>query len=397
MIFLLLGCSLLGLTLLLPTLSDLLSLAAIGFGRPSAPRAAPGPGEVPRLLVLVPAHDEEMLLAACLQSLMRLRYPADRYSITVIADNCTDRTAGVARAAGVRCVERTDPARPGKPRAIAWALQQLSIAEYDAVVIVDADTVVAPDFAAALAKAAPLDGKAVQGYFDVHNRTETALTRLAAVLAAANHRFAYPLKKRAGLNTPLVGNGMCIGTRVLLQHGWRAFSICEDWELYAQLTERGVPIECVPDAVVYAQAAHTLRASLSQRQRWTAGKLTVFARSGLPILRSGQISPRQKLDAIAELSALGPVLHLSLGALLIGVSLACRFPTALTLVFGASLFRPLAYTVAALRVQPDPAATLAAFAFLPVYALWRIGAAVAALKMLGETPWIRSERHHHVT
>src|SRR3989442_13686248 len=54
MIFLLLGCSVLGLTLLLPTLSDLLSLAAIGFGRPSAPPSAPGPGEGPRLLVLVP-------------------------------------------------------------------------------------------------------------------------------------------------------------------------------------------------------------------------------------------------------------------------------------------------------------------------------------------------------
>ena len=58
-----------------------------------------------------------------------------------------------------------------------------------------------------------------------------------------------------------------------------------------------------------------------------------------------------------------------------------------------SLLRPFAYTVAALPVQPDPVRTLAAFAFLPVYALWRLGAAAAAVTMLGDKPWIRTQRN----
>jgi len=229
----------------------------------------------------------------------------------------------------------------------------------------------------------------------VENRTETALTRLAAILATANHRFAYPLKQRAGLNTPLMGNGMCIGTNVLQTYGWTAFSIAEDWEMYAQLTARGVPIECAPDAVVYAQEAHTLRQSLTQRQRWTAGKLTVLARYGLAMVRSRRVSLRQKLDAVAELSAPGPVLHLGLASLGVGAALLVGSAPGIVPLLLATLLRPGAYAVLALCVQPDPAKALAAFAFSPVYAFWRVGAAAGALRMLGDKPWIRTQRHPH--
>ena len=385
---------LLAAALLLPTVSDWVSVVKIIFGRVTA--QGQRRRELPRLLVLVPAHNEEMMVAACIRSLLRMRYPAERRAVIVIADNCDDRTAAVARAAGADCMERRDPLYPGKPRAIAWALDSLSVDTYDAVVIIDADTVVDRDFAAGLAAAAPLNAKAAQAYFDVDNRTETALTRLAAVLATANHRFAYPLKKRAGLNTPLVGNGMCIGTDVLRMHGWTAFCIAEDWELYAQLTARGVPIESVPNAVLYAQEAHTLRQSLTQRQRWTAGKLTVLGRYALALVHSRRVSLHQKLDAVAELSAPGPVVHLGVATLGAGLAflLGSTWIAALLL---ATLLRPFAYTMLALRVQADPVKALAAFAFLPIYALWRVGAAVGALRMLGDQPWVRTERHAAVT
>lgn len=385
---------LLALALLLPTLSDCVSVIKVVFGRVAARRQ--GGRERPRLLVLVPAHNEEIMVAACIRSLLHMRYPAECRSVVVIADNCDDRTAEVARAAGARCLERRDPLHPGKPHAIAWALASMPLDSYEAVVIIDADTVVGQDFATGLAEAAPLEEKAVQAYFDVDNRTETALTRLAAVLASANHRFAYPLKQRAGLNTPLVGNGMCIGTDVLRTHGWTAFCIAEDWEMYAQLTTRGVPIEGAPHAVLYAQEAHTLRQSLTQRQRWTAGKLTVLGRHGPALMRSRRVSLRQKLDAIGELSAPGPVLHLGVATLGAGTGLLLGSAW-IAPVLLATLLRPCLYSVLALRVQPDPGKALAAFAFLPVYALWRIGAAVGALGMLGDKPWIRTERHAAVT
>src|SRR5581483_3655698 len=158
---------------------------------PGARRVRPRP---PRLLFLVPAHDEEALIGSCVQSLRRLRYPADAFAVWVVADNCSDRTAALARQAGACCLERTDPARPGKPHAVAWALARLPIRDFDAVAIIDADTVVDPGFARGLAAAAPLRAKVVQPFNGVRNPADNALTRLAAVLATANHGLAFLVK-----------------------------------------------------------------------------------------------------------------------------------------------------------------------------------------------------------
>ena len=377
--------------LLLPTLSDLLSVFRVLRRR--GPRVATGAAEVPRFLLLVPAHDEELLLPACLESLKQLRYPHQRLDVVVVADNCTDRTADIARAAGVSCLVRTAPEDPGKPSAIGWALARLTIADYDAVVIIDADTEVDPDFAASAAAAAPLADKVLQPYNGVSNQTENALTRMAAVLSAANHGLAYVLKTRAGLNVPL-SVGMCIGSRVLSSVGWTVTALSEDWELYAILTARGVRIEAVPDARIRAQEAATLRASSTQRRRWTAGKLSVLARHAWPLARSRQTGLVQKLDALAELSALGPVVHLGLVALATAGAILLHPPAAgwLVAILLATLVRPAVYTVAAVVKDPEPGSAIRAFAFLPFYALWRIGTAVTALGILRGAPWIRTAR-----
>jgi cellulose synthase/poly-beta-1,6-N-acetylglucosamine synthase-like glycosyltransferase len=251
--------------LLAPTLSDLLSLArvAIGAVAPAPPRS---PG-AQRLLFLVPAHNEELLLAGCVRSLHTQAYTHDQRRVVVIADNCTDRTAAVARVENKECLERRDPEHPGKPHAIAWALTQLPVQAYDAVVIVDADTIVDPSFAAEISAVGPLRSIAVQAYFGLSNPTESPITRMSAVLAAAIHRFAYPLKQRAGLNVPLVGNGMAVGTEVLATHGWHAFSICEDWEMFALLTANHVKIAGAPRARMYAQETHSLDERNTQHQR----------------------------------------------------------------------------------------------------------------------------------
>jgi cellulose synthase/poly-beta-1,6-N-acetylglucosamine synthase-like glycosyltransferase len=377
--------------LMLPVVSDSLCIVR-ALGRR---RARPDSTEVPRLLFLVPAHNEEQLIESCVGSLRRLRYPADRSTVVVIADNCTDRTAARARASGASCLERSDRAFPGKPRAIAWALTQLAVVLHDAVIIIDADTVVDPGFGAAVARAAPLNHKVLQAYFDVANPQDSSLTRMAAVLAAANFRFAYPLKRRVGVNAPLLGNGMCIGAGVLAAYGWKAFTIAEDWELYAQYTAQGISIESVEDARLFAQEACSLRQSSTQRQRWTAGKLTVLIRHLGALLRSRRIGLWQKLDSAAELSAPGPVVHLGLAASASVLLWLLRAPGVawLLLALWLPIARLAAYALVGLTTQPDPLRTAAAFAFLPVYAAWRLGTALISLKMVGDTPWVRTTRH----
>ena len=391
MIALSIALVLLFVVLALPTVSDLVSLVRISIRR-GRRTGTTTPGS-PQFLFLVPAHDEELLLPSCLQSLRRLRYPRERIEIVVIADNCRDRTADIAGAAGVRCLVRTAPNEAGKPRAIAWALSQLRVTDYDAVVIVDADTEVDRKFAAQLAVAAPLARKALQPYNGVSNRSENALTRMAAVLSGANHGLAYVLKTRAGVNVPLSA-GMCVGSSVLAAHGWTAYSLSEDWELYALLTERGVSIEAVPGAQIYAQEAATLKAGASQRRRWTAGKLAVLAAHALPLIRSRQTRVAQKLDGLAELSAPGPIVHLCLVSVAETVALLLHPPAGnwLAAALLATLLRPVVYTLAALGRDPEPIRAIGAFAFLPFYAVWRLCIAVTTIPTLSSRAWIRTDR-----
>jgi len=323
-----------------------------------------------------------------------MRYPAGRFGVVVVADNCTDRTAELARAAGAQCLERSDRALPGKPRALAWALTQLPIHESDAVIIIDADTVVDPGFGTALADVAPIADRAFQAYFDVRNPGDTLLTRMATVLAAANYRFAYALKRTVGLNAPLMGNGMCLGTKVLAEHGWKAFTIAEDWELYALYTAQGVSIESLPAAHLYAQEARSLDQSSTQRRRWTAGKLTVLGRHIGRLLTSRKIGLAQKLDSLAELTGPGPVVLFGLAIVAAALTLILRPPGAawLLIALAASVARQAAYAVAGLSVQREPLRASLAFVFLPLYLVWRLGAAARALGQVGDKPWVRTAR-----
>lgn len=382
------GLAALGVILLLPTLSDLWSVLGL---RRSAPRRIPS--RSPRLLAIVPAHNEALLIEATVRTLLTQDYPRDRWRVLVIADNCTDDTAPRARAAGAECLERHDPEHRGKPHAIAWAIEQVSLDDLDAVTIVDADAIVAPDFATGLAAEAPLNEKAVQPYNDVRNPGESMLTRMSAVFAAARFRGSFLLKQRAGLNIPLSA-GLCLGTDLLRRYGWDAFTLCEDWELYASLTARGAPVTLATAAHLYAQETKSLRQSSRQRRRWMLGKAAVLAAWGGRIIFTARASVHQKLDALGELTSPGPALHLGLvaaGWLAAGLTGTLTSPW--LFVLSASLLRPAAYATLGIATDPRPAAAARAFVFLPAYALWRLGSAVGSIFTLAHREWERTERH----
>ena len=171
----------------LPLISELLSLLR---GDRRFATLGPSNGEAPRLLFLVPAHDEELLIAECARSLLDMAYPPASRRIIVIADNCSDQTARIAREQGAETLIRADPHAPGKPQAIAWALGQIALRDWDACVIIDADSTVAAGFASGLAKLAPLNDIAFQANFGVLNEFESWLTRLGGVLSRCTRSWS---------------------------------------------------------------------------------------------------------------------------------------------------------------------------------------------------------------
>jgi cellulose synthase/poly-beta-1,6-N-acetylglucosamine synthase-like glycosyltransferase len=387
---------LLVLPFLIPVLSDAISLLKILYSRRAGGVDTAAKAIAPqRILFFVAAHNEELLISDCLQALRGLRYQPESYGIVVIADNCDDGTASIARKEGAECLVRHDPTHKGKPHAIAWGLERIRLEEYDAVAIVDADTIVDPDFARQLDLAWPLREIGVQTFNGVSNPDENAITRMAALLSTAYYEFVYPLRERAGLSVPLTGAGMVVGTGVLMKHGWPAFSLSEDLELYTILTGHGVSIRGARRARVYSQEARSLGQGWSQRLRWRGGRLSVLLRHWRGVIGGSGITLHQRIDTLGELVLPGPATQFGLLLPIILTVFLLQPPAVFIVVALASLpvLRWLIYTLLALTRADQPVATLASMLFLPIYTIWRLRAELAALRWIGDRPWIRTRRH----
>jgi len=380
----------------LPNLVDVAAIGAMLARRVARGRhVASSSAELPRLAFFVPAHNEEILISQCVRSLVMMDYPAHLRRIIVIADNSTDRTAQLARESGAECMERFDLDHRGKPHALAWAIGQLRLAEVDACVIVDADTAVAPAFAKGLAALAPLQGIAAQAYIGTLNEWDNWLTRLAGVLARCRYEFTYVLRDSAGLNCPLTGNGMCIGRGLLEAHGWQAFSLTENWELYARYTAEGTPIRFARDARLFTQQVQSMQQGQIQRSRWSSGRTWVLREWGGRILRSQCTSLLNKFATLTELAALTPVLHLTMVAAIIAVAIILPLPAHLWIasLAAASLASNVVATASVLIRHPEPGATLWAFARLPIYATWRLSVAAHTMLLPNSGEWRKTERN----
>jgi cellulose synthase/poly-beta-1,6-N-acetylglucosamine synthase-like glycosyltransferase len=350
---------------------------------------------VPRLLFLVPAHNEELMIEQCVRSLLDMSYPTDARHIVVIADNCTDATARIAAQLGVPILERVYPESPGKPGAIAWALGKLDLGKWDACVIVDADSAVAPGFASGLAELAPLNDIAFQPNNLVLNEFESWLTRLGGLLGRCRFEVTFPLKQSAGLNCS-IGNGMGIGTNLLMRDGWLSNSITEDSELYAVYTEAGVRILHARAADIFSHESRSLGEGAIQRRRWLAGRIHVIRDWGARIVRSPRIGWHQKLDMFVELGLSSPVLHLMI-AFAVAAAALFALPGTLgkwiALLALASVSGLAVTTIVAIVRHPQPWRTLSSFFMLPAYAAWRIIVVVSTLVTLRDTTWRRTARN----
>lgn len=379
---------------LLPAGSDLLSLAKLALRR--SRYRQPSVRGSPHLLLLIPAHNEAQLIGRCVASLKAQDHPAGAVSIVVVADNCTDETAALAARAGATVLSRVDQVHRGKGSAIGWALTQLDWAGYDAVAILDADTTIDTDYYRRLAELMPLRNKAVQCYDGLSNEMENWLTRLAGMLTRNRYDLALPLKQAAGLRVPLTGDGTLLGSQILERHGWRADSLTEGWDLYTRLTLAGERIELAQAARIYAQEARSLDQAGSQRARWTAGRAQVLRENWKRILTSRAISWHQKLDLLAELSAPGPVLTITIA--LVGLGVSAAWPASqvrylLAWGFAVPLLHQATFTLISLARHPQPLAVLASALRLPSYAVWRIGLSARVLLTGRPREWARTARH----
>jgi cellulose synthase/poly-beta-1,6-N-acetylglucosamine synthase-like glycosyltransferase len=375
----------------------ILSLAAIAVAlRPARPITEP---PTTRFVILIPAHNEAAVIRKLLASLRQLDYLPDLLTPLVIADNCTDETATIARAAGARVLERTSETERAKGYALRYALEQLAAAGevYDAYVIVDADTVFATGFLREMDAALRQGALVAQGQYRVLNAGEGWAAGLRALaFALINH--VRPLGRALfGLSAGLKGNGMVFKRAVIERFGWAAYGLTEDAEYHVTLIKAGIRVAYVPRAIVAAEMPVSVGQSGSQQERWERGRVELARAHGLGMLggflRTGDVA---RLDVAVE--SLTPPLSLLAAAVIVALVGAAilRWEVGLWIALGllAALLLHVAVGIALGRLPFRVALSLLA---APFYIVWKSVLFLGALVARGAGGWIRTPRNDERT
>ncbi|MEN6564765.1 MAG: glycosyltransferase family 2 protein [Veillonellales bacterium] len=230
--------------------------------------------------VIVAAHNEEQVIAQLLENLHVLKYPQELYDIFVIADNCKDRTAQLARSAGAIVYERFNLEQRGKGFALEWMFNKLFKLKhkYDAVVVFDADNLVHPNFLLEMNNRLCKGEKVIQGYLDAKNPNDTWISGTFAISFWVVNHIWHLAKYNLGLSSVLGGTGMCIATDVLQRFGWGATCLTEDMEFTMKVLLEGIPTTWAHDAIVYDEKPLTFIQSWHQRRRWAQGHFDLAGR-----------------------------------------------------------------------------------------------------------------------
>nr|WP_255665988.1 exopolysaccharide biosynthesis GT2 family glycosyltransferase EpsU [Myxococcus sp. AS-1-15] len=363
-------------------------------------RAAPVPPAPTRKFdVVIPSHNEELGIARTVANLSAVDYPASLRRILVIADNCSDATAQKAREAGATVLERQDTQKRGKGYALAHAFefsQQDGFA--DAVVVVDADTVVSPNLLHAYGRRLEDGAHAVQAHYGVMNPTASWRTRLMTIALGMFHKVRSLGREALGVSCGLRGNGMCFTHAVLREVPHDAFSVVEDLEYGIRLGRKGHRVHYAWEAEVQGEMVSAEKQSRSQRQRWEGGRAQMRKLHGWPLL-SDALKQRSGLLLDLSMDVLVPPLsQLVLAA--VGSAVAASVLVWLSggtavwasAVAGFGLMSLGAYVLRGWWVSGVGPRGLLDLAWAPVYVVWKVGLMLRGPGAEKRGEWVRTER-----
>ncbi len=390
-----------------------------------APRFTPltSKGQLHQFIILVPAHNEETLLPALLNNLSKLDYPNEYFSVHVIADNCTDGTTAVAQQGGTVVHERFHETQRGKGYALEWALSRIhdSATPYDAVVILDADSIISSNFLRVMDARLARGERVIQAYYAARDPESGWNVGLRYAALAVLHFLRPQGRMVLGGSAGLKGNGMVFARSVMEKQTWTA-ALTEDIELHMNLLFEGERVTFAPDAIVWAEMPTGLAGAQSQHMRWERGRLQMARRYVPQLLKAAQNAEQTGnksrtflfLDTAVELI----IPPFSILLALSGVSLvSSAFFTIASRGFNKTqpagskhktnrigklnmllsiglVLGQIIYVFSGLRLAQAPRSVYKALLYSPVYLIWKCWQYINVLTTNKESNWVRTQRNN---
>ena len=284
-----------------------------------------------RYAVLIAARNENAVIGDLIHSIRVQNYPQELIDIFVIADNCTDNTAEVARNMGCHVIERFNKEQVGKGYALTYLLDQMNESgasdPYDAFFVFDADNKLDKHYIEEMNKGFQAGFKILTSYRNSVNLSDNWVSSGSALWFIRESRFVSASRMWLGNSCHVGGTGFMFSQEIMRRNnGWKFHLLTEDLEFTMDSVLHGDRIGYCGTAILYDEQPVTFAQSWRQRLRWSKGFLQVFRYYG-PALIKRAVRERD-FSAVDFTLLLCPFTVLGIARVLLGMLFAaCGFVT----------------------------------------------------------------------
>ena len=233
--------------------------------------------------ILIAARNEEAVIGNLLDSINKQDYPKELIDVFVVADNCTDSTAKIARKHGAKCYERFDEEHKTKGFALQFLFENIKrdygIEKYEGYFIFDADNLLNKNYISKMNDAFDSGEKIITSYRNTKNFDENWIASTYALHWIRSIRTHHRARSVLHLATNIQGTGFLFSNEIV-KNGWKYTGLTEDRALTADAVSRGYQITYQDEAEFFDEQPISLKVALRQRLRWSKGHLMAFCESG---------------------------------------------------------------------------------------------------------------------
>ena len=289
--------------------------------------------------ILISARNESLVIGNLINSLKKQTYGSENLTIFVVADNCTDNTAEIARNAGAIVYERFNTEKVGKGYAMEFLYERIcedyGDTYFDAYAIFDADNIVSPTFFEEINKVYSDKYPVVTCYRNSKNYGDNWVSAGYALWFLRESQYLNRSRMRCRTTCAVSGTGFVFDAAIMREvGGWKFFLLTEDIEFTNYNVLQGRKIGYAEKAVIYDEQPTKFSQSCHQRMRWARGYIQVMGKFGLKLVR-GIFS--KKCTSCFDMSCtILPALVLSI------LSVVINFTAGITLAIMGANIAPIA-------------------------------------------------------
>ncbi len=243
-----------------------------------------------RFAVVVSARNESSVIGNLISSIRNQNYPQELVDIFIIADNCTDNTAEIARSAGAIVYERFNKEQVGKGYALDWMFNiiesEYADRNYEGYIIFDADNVLDPNYIAEMNKVFDNGYRIITSYRNSKNYDTNWITAGYSLWFLREAKYLNNARMQLGTSCAISGTGFLVSADVIRENnGWIHHLLTEDIEFTTDSIIHGEKIGYCADAILYDEQPTKFSQSYTQRLRWAKGFYQVFRNYGAKLVK----------------------------------------------------------------------------------------------------------------